>query len=155
MPTLWPRCERTSSNPERTSSVEVDLHHLEVRLGDGAEAGRLLLEHLEDGGALVLHVGVGVLAVDVEDDLADRVLGHPVLGEGLQGLVRRCSSTGWSSSYGAFSLMPTVAWMIFLTVLDLPVLVIPKRAVRLPRKSCGLTYTGTSFSCAWNRRLEL
>ena len=41
-------------------------------------------------------------------------------------------------------LISVVASITFFTVLDLPVLVIPNKAVRLPKKSLGLTYTGTS-----------
>src|SRR2546427_4047627 len=53
--------------------VEVELHDLEVDLLKQAIAGDVPPEELVNSGALILLVVVGVLAVDVKDDLADGI----------------------------------------------------------------------------------
>src|SRR2546425_7176411 len=80
--------------------------------------------------------------------------GNPCLVNGSK-VSASLSCGGFAKEYGAFSPMATVAWMIFLTVFDLPVLVIPNSAVLLPRKSWGWTKTGISGQFDWNRLLEL
>jgi hypothetical protein len=79
--------------------------------------------------------GVCVLAVDVEEVVSDRLLGQSVIGNRFLHLVGAVLRGGRSSSWGACSVMPTVAWILFLTELDLSVRVIPKSAMRLPRNS--------------------
>ena len=56
--------------------IEVDLHNLEPGLFNRAVPEHLVFEHLEDCRALVLQIRVGVLPIDVKDDLANRVLGE-------------------------------------------------------------------------------
>src|SRR5207247_5886736 len=65
---------------------EIDLHYLETRLRDRAIAKYLFLEQFVDRGPLILQVRIGVLAVNVEDDLTHAVAWKPVFGE-RQGVV--------------------------------------------------------------------
>src|SRR5689334_9943213 len=81
-------------------------------------------------------------------------LGIPDLVKGSK-VSSGCSCSGLLNELGDASPIWTLDWIIFLTVLDLPVRVIPNNAVRFPKKSRGETYTGTCSSAVWNLRLEL
>src|SRR5690606_16734192 len=58
--------------------------HLEVRLGKYAIPGNLLSVHFEDSGAFILQVRVGILTIDVENNLSYREFRQSTLKQWLQ-----------------------------------------------------------------------